>query len=368
MAVKPIGLSRELIIHPGETLQDIMENRGMNQNELAARTGVSPKHVSTILSGQKSISVAFAKKLEYVLGVEASFWINLQANYDREIMEFEELNNISAEELAILANLKDVTKFLESERIIEATPNPPSKVLELRKFLNIGNLTCIPSVSYSSSFAGAFRIAQAPSLDAYVLFAWMQLCDYYASRVPVKDELDVKKLKNCLPEIKKLIGKDPDLVLSELRALFACCGIAFNIVKNFKGAPVHGLIKRMPTGQTSLIVTIRGAWADGFWFAVFHEIAHILNGDFRNRQLVDFSGVDSEMESNADRLAGEMLLNKEEYQQFVSIADFSLPAIRRFSETQGVPSFIVIGRLQWEGRVQYNGYYESDKVRYKWAE
>jgi len=48
------------------------------------------------------ISVSFAKRLEYALGVDSSFWINLQANYDKELGDLEEGKKISDEELEIL--------------------------------------------------------------------------------------------------------------------------------------------------------------------------------------------------------------------------------------------------------------------------
>ena len=89
-----IGLSRDYIIHPGETLAEVIEDREMSQRELAIRTGMTEKHISTVIHGQKSISAAFAKKLEYALGIETSFWMNLQANYDHELLEFEKPNNI----------------------------------------------------------------------------------------------------------------------------------------------------------------------------------------------------------------------------------------------------------------------------------
>ena len=87
-----IGVSREFIIHPGETLKEVLTDKEMSQKDLAERTGVTVKHICTVIEGRKSISVAFAKKLQYALGIEASFWINLQANYDREILEFGEIN------------------------------------------------------------------------------------------------------------------------------------------------------------------------------------------------------------------------------------------------------------------------------------
>lgn len=53
MAVKKIGISRELIIHPGETIADILEDRGITQTELVARTGVSTAYVSNVIAGKK---------------------------------------------------------------------------------------------------------------------------------------------------------------------------------------------------------------------------------------------------------------------------------------------------------------------------
>ena len=97
-----VGLSREFIIHPGETIAEILEDRDMTQRELAVRTGVTEKHISTVINGQKNISAAFARKLEYALGIETSFWMNLQANYDQELIEFEDVNNISDEEIGVL--------------------------------------------------------------------------------------------------------------------------------------------------------------------------------------------------------------------------------------------------------------------------
>ena len=44
-----VGLSRDYIIHPGETLAEVMEDRDMTQRELAVRTGMSEKHISTVI-------------------------------------------------------------------------------------------------------------------------------------------------------------------------------------------------------------------------------------------------------------------------------------------------------------------------------
>ena len=112
MARKITGISRELIIHPGETLGDILEERGITQAELAARTGVSPAYVCNVISGKKDISANFAFALEYALGIPKSFWINLQANYDAELLEVTAQDTITEEERAARSRLKDVVKYL----------------------------------------------------------------------------------------------------------------------------------------------------------------------------------------------------------------------------------------------------------------
>jgi HTH-type transcriptional regulator/antitoxin HigA len=80
----PSGLSSDLLIHPGETLREAMEDRGMSQKELALRTAVPEKHISDVLNGKTPISPEFATGLEAALEISAVFWLNLQTNYDIE--------------------------------------------------------------------------------------------------------------------------------------------------------------------------------------------------------------------------------------------------------------------------------------------
>lgn len=86
MAVKKTGIFRDLIIHPGETIADVLDDRGITQLELASRTGGSPSYVNNVIAGKKGISTNFARGLEYALGVPKSFWLNLQANYEAELL------------------------------------------------------------------------------------------------------------------------------------------------------------------------------------------------------------------------------------------------------------------------------------------
>ena len=101
MAEKMNGLSLDFIIHPGETLKEVLEEKQMSQEELAIRTGFSPKHVSEVVNGKKGISPSFARSLEYVFGIPTSFWINLQGIYDKEMLEYKEQEEIDENEVEI---------------------------------------------------------------------------------------------------------------------------------------------------------------------------------------------------------------------------------------------------------------------------
>ena len=79
-------ISPDLVIHPGETIYDLLRERGITQKELALRAGVSESFLSDVIKGKQKISKSLALGLQQVLGVPESFWLNLQANYDAEVL------------------------------------------------------------------------------------------------------------------------------------------------------------------------------------------------------------------------------------------------------------------------------------------
>ena len=74
----------EWLIHPGEIISDVLEERNLTQKELAQRAGVSEAFLNDVVYGKKDISNELAIGLERALEVPRSFWLNLQANYDAE--------------------------------------------------------------------------------------------------------------------------------------------------------------------------------------------------------------------------------------------------------------------------------------------
>lgn len=146
MAARKTGISADLLIHPGETIADILKERNITQAELATRAGVSAAHVCNVISGKKDISAGFAMGLEYALGVPKSFWLNLQANYDAELLELNEEDTIRPEEKAALSDLEEVVQYLQSIGRISEEVSPEQTILALRRILQISNIVNLKKV------------------------------------------------------------------------------------------------------------------------------------------------------------------------------------------------------------------------------
>ena len=361
MAVKKIGISHDLIIHPGETIADVLEDRGITQAELSSRTGVSPAYVSNVIAGKKGISANFAMGLEYALGVPKSFWLNLQANYESELLEMNEAQTITNEERSVREDLKDIVKYLRQRGIMPIREKKDESILSLRKVLQISNIANLKEMIP----AGAFRMAANTTVNPNVLGAWIRLCQLTSNDKIISSKFDKKYTNDLINEIKDIMCQKDTDIQRNLRDVMEKYGIDFSVVRNFRGAPVQGYISQKSEGTYQIVLTIRGAFADIFWFSLFHEIGHIVNGDIgKNFKFLD-DGSDYEKELAADLFARDMLLSPESYKMFVQKGDFSIEAIQKYAGSQKVMPYIVIGRLQKEEYLDYR-MYSGYKLRYRW--
>lgn len=357
--------------HPGHYLLEEIENLGMSQKELAIRTGVTEKHISTVINGSKPISTAFAKKLGYAVNKEPTYWLRLQAEYDMEMLCFEEENGINQQETDILKNLKDVYEYLVHHDFIKPVKDMPQKVIQLREILGISNLTDIPKIGYNAAYRA--QVKKNSKVDPYVLFAWQRVCELQANKTREKldiAEFDINKLIERIPTIKAFIASDSDninCILRKLAQLFSECGIIFCVVHHFKGAPVQGFIKQTDDGKVLLCLTIRGGAADRFWFTLFHELGHIVNGDL-NVRFVDFDSVSNEIEAKADKFAVDTLIPAELFYSFIESGLYDRwEYIEKCAKKANVPPIIVLGRLRKEEYLLWTDFTEHN-VMYKWAE
>ena len=70
-------------IHPGEILlEEFMKPMSLTARQLAADIDVSPSRISELVNGHRPITADTALRLGLFFGMDARFWLNLQAEYD----------------------------------------------------------------------------------------------------------------------------------------------------------------------------------------------------------------------------------------------------------------------------------------------
>ena len=90
-------------VHPGEMLlKEFIEPMKLTRYKVAKGTGVPQRRIDEICSGSRGMTADTALRLARFLGVEAQFWMNLQARYDLEV-EKDRLGDRLTREVKVLA-------------------------------------------------------------------------------------------------------------------------------------------------------------------------------------------------------------------------------------------------------------------------
>jgi len=107
--------SKDLLdpITPGEILrEDFMEPLGISINRLSRDLAVPLNRISEIVNGKRSITADTALRLERYFGVEAQFWLNLQAEFDLRLIK-RKIGNDIEQRIIPVNRAKKPTSHLE---------------------------------------------------------------------------------------------------------------------------------------------------------------------------------------------------------------------------------------------------------------
>ncbi len=86
---KAVTTGRKLpAVHPGAVLQaDFIDTMGITRYRVAKAIGVQQRRIDEICSGDRAVTADTAYRLGLAFGVDAQFWLNLQGQYDLEVIE-----------------------------------------------------------------------------------------------------------------------------------------------------------------------------------------------------------------------------------------------------------------------------------------
>jgi addiction module HigA family antidote len=76
-------------IHPGEILNDELEDTGLTASKLSELIQVPPNRLYQILAGKRSLTADTALRLGRYFGTSPDFWMNLQTAYELDLARSE---------------------------------------------------------------------------------------------------------------------------------------------------------------------------------------------------------------------------------------------------------------------------------------
>lgn len=332
---------KTIAIAPGATIKEQLEDQGMTQKEFALRMDMSEKHISKLINGEVHLTPDVALRLEYVLGLPAQFWMNLEALYREQCARVQAENEMDNDiELAKQFPYGEMAKF----GWVKATRIATEKVENLRSYFQVAKLGTLEKLTTPGI---AYRRTDANSKSDYALAAWSQQARIEA-RERCVESINLTRLRELLPSIRAMTLEKPDDFCPKLIETLAQCGIALVFLPHITGSFLHGASfyegKRIVLG-----LTVRGRDADRFWFSLFHELAHILNG-----HIGKMNGTTDADEKEADEFAAEELIPHKYLEQFLENYSITEDTVRGFAARIGVDPGIVVGRLQKNGVIRYN--------------
>lgn len=336
---------------PGAIIKEHLSERGMTQKEFAQRMGLSEKHISNLINGDVQLTPDVAMRLELVLGLPSKFWNNLEAIYRDKLIKANAENEMEADiELAKKFPYKEMAR----NGWVSEVKDIYDKILELRKFfevvrLNLVETTIIPGVACR-------RMASHEKAD-FALYPWAQKARIEARKISTQP-INLANLSEVSLIIRGMTRDNPQDFCISLKRLLAESGIAIVFLPHIGGSFLHGATfydgKKIVMG-----LTVRGKFADRFWFSFFHEIGHIMHG-----HIGQVNGTSDSDEKDADDFAKNILIPPLDYDFFIDNQNFSKSAILDFSNKIELHPGIIVGRLQKEGHIPYNTYNDL-KIKYE---
>ena len=344
-------------VPPGETLLETLEAIGMSQAELAERAGRPKKTINEIIKGKAAITPETALQMERVLGVPASFWNNLERNYQETLARINEQKRLQ-KQIAWLEKLP--VALLVKKGWIKYVRDKIQQLQEVLNFFGVAS-----PEQWELRWRGAqvsYRKSVLFQADPYAVASWLRMGELIAQKTMCKP-FDAGSFRSALSKIRKLTAQPPDVFQPEVIRLCAESGVAVAFVPEIPRIRASGATWWPNPAKAVIQLSLRYKSDDQLWFSFFHEVGHILLHG-KKEVFIEGDSQDSK-EDQANSFAADILIPSREYRQFIQSGRYSRFAIQSFASKLGIAPGIVVGRLQHDMRIHHS-FCNDLKRRLEW--
>jgi HTH-type transcriptional regulator / antitoxin HigA len=352
-------------VPPGETLAEVLEDRGMSQAELARRTGMSAKHINLILKGSATITPDTALKLERVLNIPARIWNALEANYQGHLSRLGEAREL--EDHVGWAST-DLIRELANRGCIRRVSDRVQQLREVLKFFGVASVEAWTTIWTESAPLSAYRLAKQKG-DPVALAAWMRMGELRAAEIET-EPFNRDAFREVLRRVRKLTRTaDPHDWFPQLQEMCRRVGVVVIIERELPKARVNGVARWLTPNKALIQLSARYLRDDIIWFTFLHEAGHLLLHGKKSgprdipATFIDTKDSEGRAEDEANRFAADLLIPPR-YAERLSYIN-SLDEVRQLADDLGIAPGIIVGRLHHE-KLKYPSWGAGLIVRYQW--
>jgi len=259
-------------VPPGMTIKEVLEDHHMTQKELAARLGLSEKHISKLINGEVPLTQDVAIRLERVLDIEASFWNGLEAAYREAILKVEYENSIDEE-----INFAKPFGYAKLARlgIVPETKKAAEQVNNLQKFFEVASLKHVADEMIMPLVYENIKDMEPDKKSA--IYTLVQITKGRARFVEV-NPYNAELLETFIPKIKDLSSEPLIGVKEPLKDMLAACGVIIvylPIIDNITSTCItyskgNSIVLGIPTEDT-----------DDFWTLLGEALQNLVERDYQ---------------------------------------------------------------------------------------
>ncbi|MBI4583583.1 MAG: helix-turn-helix domain-containing protein [Planctomycetes bacterium] len=361
MIEQNIKFQPDYAVPPGETLTEVLEERGMKQSELARLTGRPLKTINEIVKGKTAITPETAIQLERVLPLPASFWNNREKQYQETLAGINEAKRLKSQ-VKWLRNFP-LKKMVELGWIREFK----DKVQQLRELLTFLGIASPEQFSeLQARLRASFRQSMEWPVNEFAVASWLRAGEIRARKIKTA-QCDHQAFHEVLKKIRPLTSEPPESFQENLARLCATAGVAAVFISELPNTRVHGATRWLTPEKPLIQLSLFYKANDHLWFTFFHEAGHVLLHGKRKVFLeIDRHDSVGGEEAEADRFAANVLIPPEEMEAFLSAGRFGRQDVLNFAKKIGIAPGIIVGRLQHDKLLPYNRLNEL-KIKLRWT-
>ncbi|MBM5606125.1 ImmA/IrrE family metallo-endopeptidase [Listeria seeligeri] len=348
-------MNGEFLVPTGWVIKEYIECQNMSQKEFSFRLGVSEKHVSNLLKGKTRLTEEMALKIETILTpTPASYWLNYESKYQEYIARQKFSEVYSAKDLKIYANrfhFKEVFSGLNWD--MEKQAKEMLKILRIARFENF--------YAAYNEFVNVNFMEDGGEKEAIAI--WLGLA---------REEIEVQNKKEIAEKTFKKENLEQDLYILKnialnedyidsirsARKFLNFLGVYLVICEPVINCKVRGALTSYE-GIPTIFISGRFKTHDNVWFALIHEIAHLLMHYDSDRTIISFEDSQEKMaveEKEANLFSRAFFINEQNYKEFIGKYSnaFSDKLIKDFAITQNVLPGVVVGRMQHDKVIPFD--------------